>query len=64
MTLIDSTDASGPQPEAAGQPARSLHRFPRFPDSYRERWLSEGLSANRTLHDLFDESTASRADDA
>ena len=64
MTAIDSTGASGPQPEAVGQPARSLHRFPRFPDSYRGRWLSEGLWANRTLHDLFDESSASRVDDA
>ena len=64
MTAIDSTCASGPQPEAAGQAARRLHRFPRFPDSYRERWLSGGLWANRTLHDLFDARTASRADDA
>ena len=64
MTASDSTRASGPQPEAAGQPARSLRRFPCFPDSYREWWLSAGLWANRTLLDLLEERTASRADDA
>jgi non-ribosomal peptide synthetase component E (peptide arylation enzyme) len=64
MTAIDSTRASGPQPEAGRKGDRSHQRFPRFPDSYRERWLPAGLWADRTLHDRFDERTASRADDA
>lgn len=31
------------------------HDFPCFPPSYRDMWVSKGLWADRTLHDLFDE---------
>ncbi|MCZ7530169.1 MAG: AMP-binding protein [Acidimicrobiia bacterium] len=38
------------------------HEFPRFDDSYRQRWVSAGLWADQTLHDLFDETVAERPD--
>lgn len=31
------------------------HEFPTFSPEYREMWVSKGLWADRTLHDLFDE---------
>jgi acyl-CoA synthetase (AMP-forming)/AMP-acid ligase II len=38
-------------------------RFPRFSESYRERWISGGNWADRTLHGLFDEYVADHGDD-
>jgi acyl-CoA synthetase (AMP-forming)/AMP-acid ligase II len=38
-------------------------RYPRFSDRYRQRWISGGNWADRTLHDLFDESVAEGPDD-
>jgi acyl-CoA synthetase (AMP-forming)/AMP-acid ligase II len=37
---------------------RGRERYPRFSEAYRERWRSSGHWAERTLHDLFDESVA------
>ncbi|MBW2383855.1 MAG: AMP-binding protein, partial [Deltaproteobacteria bacterium] len=38
-------------------------RYPKFPDSYRQRWIDSGHWAQRTLHDLFDESVALAPDE-
>lgn len=37
-------------------------RFPRFPDSYRARWVEAGNWADRTLHDVFDETVTATPD--
>jgi len=38
------------------------HEFPRFSESYRDMWVSKGLWADRTLHDLFYETVESNPD--
>ena len=38
-------------------------RFPHFSDSYRQRWISAGNWADRTLHGVFDDLVAERPDD-
>jgi acyl-CoA synthetase (AMP-forming)/AMP-acid ligase II len=38
-------------------------RYPRFPDEYRQRWVTSGNWTDKTLHGLFDESVAEGPDD-
>jgi len=42
--------------------SRGRDRYPRFSEAYKERWRSAGNWADRTLHDLFDESVAEGED--
>ena len=42
--------------------SRGRDRYPRFSEAYEERWRSAGNWADRTLHDLFDESVAEGED--
>jgi acyl-CoA synthetase (AMP-forming)/AMP-acid ligase II len=55
----ESPPAQGPG--AAAGPHRA--RYPRFSKEYRQRWISGGNWADRTLHDLFDETAAEAPDD-
>ncbi len=44
-------------------PGAGTQRFPRFGAEYRRRWIDKGLWADRTLHDLFDDTVAARGGD-
>jgi acyl-CoA synthetase (AMP-forming)/AMP-acid ligase II len=57
----DAPDA--PSPTGIVAESSPVERFPRFSESYRERWISAGNWADRTLHDLFDEYVAAHPDD-
>jgi len=46
----------------AASEGRGRDRFPRFPESYRARWIQAGSWADRCLHDLFDETVAEQPD--
>jgi acyl-CoA synthetase (AMP-forming)/AMP-acid ligase II len=52
------TDSRSTPPGPAGE-----RRFPRFSEAYRQRWVSAGNWADRTLHGVFDDLVASRPDD-
>jgi acyl-CoA synthetase (AMP-forming)/AMP-acid ligase II len=52
-----STIGTGPASLSQGQ-----HDYARFPDSYRQRWVSSGHWKDRTLHEFFDETVAAHPD--
>ena len=45
------------------QVIRDGHDFPRFDETYRQRWVDAGLWGDRTLHELFHETVAARPDE-
>jgi acyl-CoA synthetase (AMP-forming)/AMP-acid ligase II len=54
---------SPPAADPGAAPKSHRDRYPRFSKEYRQRWISSGSWADRTLHDLFDESVAEAPDD-